>query len=478
MYNILWRANLAVHHEPYRLDAAALISQTVIILNAMAERPVMAAKQASPSTLAASPRATLLALFEAAWLTAHPRTCLAAHLPDLPQGGRMIIVGAGKADAAMAVATEAVYFERGQQDRISGFVTTRHGFELPTRKIEIIQAAHPVPDESSILGAKRTLELVATAQPGDIVLALISGGASALWSAPVDGVSFAAKQALTKQLLRSGAPIGEMNIVRKHLSRIKGGKLAAAVPAHARLITLAISDVPGDEPTGIGSGPTVADPSTLADARAVLARYKITPSPEIAAALNLPANETLKPGSPALARTDYRIVAAPKASLEAAAVIARELGYRVEMLGDALEGEARDVGAAHAKLALAAKQRGERVAILSGGEFTVTVTGNGQGGPNQEYALGAAIALNGATGIHLLAADTDGIDGGSGASTDPAGAIVAPDTLLRAKALNLNAATSAANNDSTNFFRPLGDLIQCGPTQTNVNDFRALLVDP
>jgi glycerate 2-kinase len=438
----------------------------------------MAAQPVSPSTLLASPRATLLALFEAAWSTAHPRTCLAAHLPDVPKGGRIIIVGAGKADAAMAVATEAVYFERGQQDRISGFVTTRHGFELPTRKIEIVQAAHPVPDDNSVMAAKRSLELVRTAQPGDIVLALISGGASALWSAPVDGVSFAAKQALTKQLLRSGAPIGDMNIVRKHLSRIKGGKLAAAVPAHARLMTLAISDVPGDEPTGIGSGPTVADPSTLADARAVLARYKITPSPEIVAALNLAANETLKPGSPALARTDYRIVAAPKASIEAAAVIARSLGYRVEMLGDALEGEARDVGAAHAKLALAAKQRGERVAILSGGEFTVTVTGNGQGGPNQEYALGAAMALNQAAGIHLLAADTDGIDGGSGASTDPAGAIVTPDTLARAKARNLNAATFAANNDSTNFFRPLGDLIQCGPTQTNVNDFRVLLVDP
>jgi glycerate 2-kinase len=210
----------------------------------------------------------------------------------------------------------------------------------------------------------------------------------------------------------------------------------------------------------------------------VLARYKIVPSAEIAAALNHAANETLKPGSSALARTDFRVIAAPKASIEAAAVIARRLGYRVEILGDALEGEARDVGVAHAKLALAAKQRGERVAILSGGEFTVTVTGNGQGGPNQEYALGAAITLRGAAGIYLLAADTDGIDGGSGAVTDPAGAIVTPDTLARAQALNLTAATFAANNDSSNFFRPLGDLIQCGPTQTNVNDFRVLLVDP
>lgn len=438
----------------------------------------MAAKPESPTTASTVARATLLALFEAAWSTAHPRMCLAAHLPEIPNDRRLIVIGAGKADAAMAVAAEAVYCERGQQDRISGFVTTRHGFALPTRIIEIVQAAHPVPDDNSIMAARRTLELVKTAQPGDIVLALMSGGASALWSAPVDGVSFAAKQALTKQLLRSGAPIGDMNIVRKHLSRIKGGKLAAAVPAHAKLITLAISDVPGDEPTGIGSGPTVADPSTLADARAVLARYKITPSAEIEAALCLAVNETLKPGSPHLAHADYRIVAAPKASLEAAAVIARRLGYRVEMLGDALEGEAGEAGAAHAQLALAAKQRGDRVAILSGGEFTVTVTGNGQGGPNQEYALGAAIALNGTSGIHLLAADTDGIDGGSGAATDPAGAIVTPDTLARARALNLNAAMFAANNDSSNFFRSLGDLVECGPTQTNVNDFRVLLVDP
>ena len=438
----------------------------------------MAAKPESPTTASTVARATLLALFEAAWSTAHPRMCLAAHLPEIPNDRRLIVIGAGKSDAAMAVAAEAVYCERGQQDRISGFVTTRHGFELPTRIIEIVQAAHPVPDDNSIMAARRTLELVKTAQPGDIVLALMSGGASALWSAPVDGVSFAAKQALTKQLLRSGAPIGDMNIVRKHLSRIKGGKLAAAVPAHAKLITLAISDVPGDEPTGIGSGPTVADPSTLADARAVLARYKITPSAEIEAALCLAVNETLKPGSPHLAHADYRIVAAPKASLEAAAVIARRLGYRVEMLGDALEGEAGEAGAAHAQLALAAKQRGDRVAILSGGEFTVTVTGNGQGGPNQEYALGAAIALNGTSGIHLLAADTDGIDGGSGAATDPAGAIVTPDTLARARALNLNAAMFAANNDSSNFFSPLGDLVECGPTQTNVNDFRVLLVDP
>jgi glycerate 2-kinase len=436
-----------------------------------ASPPLSAAKTATQTA-----RATLLALFEAAHTTAHPRTCLAAHLPKVPPGGRIIIVGAGKADAAMAVAAEQFYFDRGDADQIAGFVTTRYGFELATRKIDVFQAAHPKPDYNSVVAAQLSMALVQTARPGDVVLALMSGGASALWAAPVEGTTLESKKALNKQLLDGSVPIGQMNIVRRHLSGIKGGRLAALVPKGAKLVTLAISDVPGDQPTDIGSGPTVADPSTLADARAVLARYGITPSADIAAALNEPANESVKPT--ALPATDFRIVAAPKASLEAAAVVARNLGYRVEMLGDALEGEARDAGAAHAKLALAAKQRGERVAIISGGEFTVTVTGKGAGGPNQEYALGAAIALNGAAGIHVLACDTDGIDGGSGAASDPAGAIVTPDTLARAQRLNLNAAISAANNDSTNFFRPLGDLVQCGPTQTNVNDFRVLLVDP
>jgi glycerate 2-kinase len=306
---------------------------------------------------------------------------------------------------------------------------------------------------------------------------LLSGGASALWSQPVDGVNFAAKQALTKQLLRAGAPIGEMNIVRKHVSRIKGGKLAAAAyPAH--LLTLAISDVPGDAPTSIGSGPTVADPTTLADARAVLARWGVTPSPDIAAALADPANETIKPGDRALSNSAYKIVAAPRASLETAAAQARALGYEIDDLGDALEGEARDIGRAHAMRALAAKAQGRRVAILSGGEFTVTVKGNGAGGPNQEYALGLAIGLAGAPGIWALAADTDGIDGGGGKADDPAGAFVFPDTLARAQIQNLNAATFLANNDSSGFFGALGDLVEVGPTQTNVNDFRVILIDP
>ena len=422
-------------------------------------------------------RNLLLEMYEAAVVTAHPATCVPPHLPPVPAGGRILVVGAGKASAAMAQATERFYKESGRADDISGFVTTRHGYGLPTEIIEVVQAGHPVPDANSIAAAKRALALAASAGPNDLVLALMSGGASALWAAPVEGVSFEAKQTLTRQLLRSGARISEINCVRRHLSRIKGGKLAAA--AHpARLITLAISDVPGDEPAAIGSGPTVADPPTLQEARDVLARYAITPPEGAAAALADPANETLKADDPKLGSSSYLIVAAPKASIEAAAAIARREGYRVEMLGDSLEGEARDVGRQHAEIALAARSRGERVAILSGGEFTVTVKGNGAGGPNQEYALGLALALNCAPGISAIAGDTDGIDGGGGNADDPAGALVLSDTLERARALNLNAAAFLENNDSSGFFGKVGDLLNRGPTQTNVNDFRAVLVDP
>lgn len=422
-------------------------------------------------------RRTLMSLYEAAYTTAHPRTCLPPYLPAVPQGGRIIVIGAGKGTAAMAVATEAHYRAAGQGDRIAGTVSTRHGFGLPTQIIKIIEAGHPVPDANSVEGAKIAIDLAKSAGPNDLVLCLLSGGASALWSAPVEGVSFEAKQQLTKQLLKSGAPISEMNCVRKHLSRIKGGKLAAAAYP-ARLFTVAISDVPGDHPDEIGSGPTVADRSTLADARNVLSRWNITPSPEIAKALADDANETVKTGDARLANSCYRIVAAPKASLEAAAAIARAKGYRVDVLGDSLEGEARDVARFHAAMALDAKRRGEKVAILSGGELTVTVAGNGSGGPNQEYALSLAIALHRTPGICALAGDTDGTDGGGGNADDPAGAIVFPDTLDRAALRNQNAANFLANNDSSGFFRPLGDLILCGPTQTNVNDFRVILVDP
>jgi glycerate 2-kinase len=422
-------------------------------------------------------RALLLSLYRTAVETAHPRHCVPPHLPELPAGGRLIVVGAGKANAAMVVATELHFADRGQLDRITGVVTTRHGFELPTRQIEIMTSAHPVPDAHSVAAATRALSLVQAAGRNDLVLVLLSGGASALWSAPVDGVTPEAKQALTKLLLKSGATISEINTVRRHLSRIKGGRLAAAAYP-AQLLTLAISDVPGDVPAAIGSGPTVADGSTLADARAVLARFQIVPPAGIAEALANPANETLKPGAAALAASRYVIVAAPQASLDAAATEARAVGYRVVMLGDALEGEARSMGLEHAKIALSARQRGERVAVLSGGEFTVTVSGNGSGGPNQEYALGLAIGLDGAPGVAALAADTDGIDGGGGNADDPAGAMVLPDTLKRARSRHMDPAAYLANNDSTAFFAGLGDLVACGPTQTNVNDFRMILVDP
>lgn len=377
----------------------------------------------------------------------------------------------------MAQATERHYIEKGQGDRISGLVSTRHGFGLPTEIIEILEAGHPVPDENSIIGARRALELAGSAGPDDVVLCLMSGGASALWAAPVEGVSFEQKQALTKELLRCGARISEINCVRKHLSRIKGGRLAAAAKGH-ELITLAISDVPHDSPDAIGSGPTVGDTTTLAQAREILSRYGVTPPAEIVAALDNPANETPAPGSDVLSRSRFILAARPQASLEAAAKLAREAGYRVDILGDSLEGEARDVAAFHAAMARFAKQRGEKVAIMSGGELTVTVRGNGSGGPNQEYALGLAIALDGAEGITGIACDTDGTDGGVGKSDDPAGAVVLPDTLARARQQNVDAVTFLQNNDSTGFFRQIGDLVMPGPTQTNVNDFRVVLVDP
>ncbi len=422
-------------------------------------------------------RTLLLDLYREAVRVAHPAACVPPHLPRLGAGEALLVLGAGKADAAMAVAVENHYVALGQRDRLRGFVTTRHGFGLPTGTLEIVEAGHPVPDAASAIAARRALDLARTAAAKDTILVLLSGGASALWSAPIDGVTAEDKQALTRQLLRSGAPIGDMNTVRRHLSRIKGGRLAEAA-AGARLLTLAISDVPRDEPQAIGSGPTVADPTTLADARAVLARYGITPPAAIARALADPANETLKPGAAALRNARFEIVARPQASLDAAAALARKAGYEAIILGDSLEGEARDIGGAHAGLALAELQRGRKVAILSGGEFTVTVTGSGSGGPNQEYALGLALGLDGAPGIAALAADTDGIDGGSGAATDPAGAIVMPDTLARARLCHMDGRGMLANNDSTAYFRALGDLVECGPTQTNVNDFRAILVDP
>ena len=429
------------------------------------------------STAFGDAQAKLLELFEAAVSAAHPATCVPPNLPEVPPGGRIIVVGAGKAAAAMAQAAEKHYIEKGQGGSISGFVTTRHGFGLPTELIEVVEAGHPVPDENSITSARRALELAASAGPDDTVLCLLSGGASALWAAPVDGVTFDMKQALTRHLLKSGARISEINCVRKHLSRIKGGRLAAAASGK-QLVTLAISDVPHDSPDAIGSGPTVGDPTTLAYARGILELYKITPPAEIAKALQEPANETPPPGSGALSRSHYQLAARPMASLETAAKIAAAAGYRVDILGDSLEGEARDVAAFHAAMARNAMQRGDRVALMSGGELTVTVRGNGSGGPNQEYALGLAIALDGADGIYGIACDTDGTDGGVGKADDPAGAVVLPDSVKRARDIGVDAVTFLQNNDSTGFFRELGDLVMPGPTQTNVNDFRVILVDP
>lgn len=418
----------------------------------------------------------LRAAFDAAVAAVHPDFCLPPHLPPVP-AGRLVVIGAGKGAAAMAVATERHYAGKPGWDSVTGAVVTRTGFGLPTSRIAVMEASHPVPDAAGERAAQRALAAAKSAGPDDLVLCLLCGGASALWPLPVAGIDLAAKQRLTRLLLRSGAPIGEINCVRKHLSQIKGGKLAAAVYP-ARLLTLAISDVPGDDPSSIGSGPTVGDPTTLSQARAILAKYAIVPEVAVGAALDDPANETPKPDDPRLSASRYEIVAKPAASLAEAAKVLEGAGYRTLILGDALEGEAREVGRTHAQIALAARQRGERVAILSGGELTVTVIGDGRGGPNQEYALGLAIALGGADGIHALAADTDGIDGGSGAATDPAGAMVEPQTLARAARLGLDAAQSLANNDSTGFFEASGGLLRVGPTQTNVNDLRVILVDP
>lgn len=377
----------------------------------------------------------------------------------------------------MAQAAEIHYAETIGAGRFIGLAVTRKGYGLPLSAFELMEAAHPVPDATSAAAADRALALAAEAREGDLVLTLISGGASALWAAPLPGISLAEKQELTRGLLRGGAPIGDINCVRKHLSRIKGGRLARAA-SPATFVTLAISDVPGDAPDTIGSGPTVPDRTTLAEARAVLARYGVAAAPAIIAALADPANETPKPGDPAFAHARFALAATPADALRAAAGKAAAMGYEPIMLGDALEGEARDVAAQHAQLALEARRHGKRVAILSGGELTVTITGDGRGGPNQEYALALALALGGGPGIFALAADTDGSDGGSGHANDPAGAMIAPDTLARAAAAKLDPGLSLAKNDSTGFFEVLDDLILSGPTFTNVNDLRVILVEP
>jgi glycerate 2-kinase len=421
-------------------------------------------------------RPLLRAIFDAAVAAAHPDVVLSAHLRPIPKG-RVILLAAGKGAGAMAAAAERHYLDGLGLDpsRLIGIATTRHGHGVPTRRVKVVEAGHPVPDEAGLKAADETLQLAQDASPDDLLLVLLSGGGSANWIAPVEGVSFAQKQQVTRALLRSGAPIGEINTVRKHLSRIKGGRLARA-GRRAEIVTLAISDVPRDEPSAIASGPTVPDPTTLADARAIVAKYGLAIDAAVAHALEDAKNESCKPGDAAFARAQFEIIARPRASLEAAITKAREAGYEIVDLGE-LEGEAREVAAGHAKLAFQARTAGKRVAILSGGELTVTVRGNGRGGPNQEYALALAELLKDTPGISALAADTDGADGGAGSATDPAGAIIDQNTFAKMTSLGLDARAYLDNNDASAFFAATGDLLTTGPTLTNVNDIRVILVE-
>lgn len=423
-------------------------------------------------------RFTLRKIFDAAVAAAHPDGILGAHLPARPKG-RVICLAAGKAAAAMAAATERHYLDAFElaPSRLLGVATTRHGHGVATRRIKVIEAGHPVPDAAGLQGADDSLKLAHEATADDLLLVLLSGGGSANWIAPVEGVSLAQKQQVTRALLRSGAPIGEVNTVRKHLSRIKGGRLARAGQRAAQIVTLAISDVPHDDASAIASGPTVPDPTTLEDARALVERYGLKVDDAIARALDDPANESCKPGDAAFARARFELIARPRDSLDAAIKVAAAAGYEIVDLGADLEGEARRVAADHAQRALNARAQGRRVAILSGGELTVTVRGNGRGGPNQEYALALAGLLKDMQGISALAGDTDGADGGAGSATDPAGAIIDQRTFAATRSQNLDATAFLDNNDATAFFAATGDLLLTGPTLTNVNDIRVILVE-
>lgn len=422
-------------------------------------------------------RPLLHQIFDAAVAAAHPDVILGAHLPAPPKG-RILCLAAGKAAGAMAAAAEAHYLDalKLAPDRLTGIATTRHGHGVPTRRIRIVEAGHPVPDEAGLRGAEDSLKLAAEATADDLLLVLLSGGGSANWIAPVAGISFLQKQQVTRALLRSGAAIGEINTVRKHLSRIKGGRLARA-GQRAEILTLAISDVPHDDPAVIASGPTVPDRTTLADARAILAKYELAIDDAVRAALDDDVNESAKPGDAAFARATFKLIGRPKESLDAAIQVARDAGYDILDLGADLEGEAREVATAHAQLALQARAEGRKLAIISGGELTVTVTGTGRGGPNQEYALALANLLKDTPGISALAGDTDGADGGAGSADDPAGALIDARTFAAMRAQGLDADACLANNDATAFFTATGDLLHSGPTLTNVNDVRVILVE-
>jgi glycerate 2-kinase len=378
----------------------------------------------------------------------------------------------------MTEVAEAHYFDGLgiAAERLSGVAVARHGYGRHLRRVRMIEAGHPIPDAAGLEGADRALKLADSADANDLVLVMMSGGASANWIAPAEGISFEDKQAVTRALLRSGATIGEINTVRKHLSRIKGGRLA--LHAHpAKLMTIAISDVPGDDPSAIGSGPTIPDPTTLRDARAIVAKYNLSVPDSITRALNESKNETPKPGDSIFAGSQLVLAARPADAMRAAEAAVRTAGYDCISLGDRIEGEARDVAAAHARLARELRAEGKRAVIISGGELTVTIHGKGRGGPNQEYALALAIALAEMPAVAALAADTDGTDGGGGAASDPAGALVDGESVARAKARGLDPAAFLDDNNSTGFFEVLGDLLVPGPTYTNVNDFRAIVVD-
>ena len=415
-------------------------------------------------------REALNAIFRASIAAADPRQMLAAHLPPRP-AGRCVVVGAGKSAAVMAAALEDAWLDV----ELSGVVVTRYGHAVPTRHLRVIEASHPVPDTNSEIGAQSVLQAVQGLGPEDLVIALISGGGSALMALPVEGLTLADKQAVNRALLASGATISEMNAVRKHLSRIKGGRLAAAA-APAQVVTLAISDVPGDDPAVIASGPTVPDPTTFSDARSIISRYGVELPPAVAARLIEEADETPKPGQ--LPHTAFRMVATPSMALRAAAEEASRWGLAPLILGDALEGESREVGTVMAGIAKSVAMHGlpiERPAVLlSGGETTVSIgpEGAGRGGRNTEFLLALAVALGSTKGIWAVAGDTDGIDG----TEDAAGAFVAPDTLARARAAGQDPHGVLDSHDSYGLFDSIGDLIRTGPTLTNVNDIRAILI--
>ena len=417
-----------------------------------------------------NPRDILRRLFDAAIAAADPALCVPPHLPP-DDGGRLIVIGAGKASAAMARAVEQHWF-----GPLEGLVVTRYGHGVPCERIQIVEASHPVPDAAGEAAALSIFEQISGLTVEDRVLALISGGGSALLAAPAPDVPLAEKRGLTSALLRSGASIGEINCLRKHLSALKGGRLAAAAWP-ASVLTLAISDVPGDDPAVIASGPTVGDPTTCADALRVLDFYHIAIPSELRQRLRSGDLETPKPGDPRLAHSEFCLIASPRQMLKAAAEEAQRLGVTPLILGDAIEGEAREVGKVMAGIAQSCARHGfpaqKPCVLLSGGETTVTMKGDGRGGRNTEFLLSLALALDGAPGIHALAADTDGIDG----SEDNAGAFVMPDTLPRARALGLDLRARLANNDAWSSFSALGDLLVTGPTLTNVNDFRAILVE-